>query len=285
MRKLLTKSLTVLLSAALLMGCSSTESGTNTSEALTVAAVQEKGTLIVGGEMNYPPYEYYDDNENIIGYDIDIWNIIAEDLGVELEIIDIPFSGVLTGLDAGQYDVGGCAIGVSAERAQSYLFSIPMFATSYTVSKMADNDDIQSVDDLSGKTIGCQTGSSPEQFATAYNEQLIAEGKEGITIKTYSGPHDAFLDMQNGGVDAVIESGELTNEFCTEESGMVIIGEMPNSRVYVSFAFRQTDTELCDYVSDKIRELKEDGTLYELQEQWFGYTIEDLPEEDFIPAE
>ena len=299
MRKFMAMALTAILSVSVLTGCSSSNnnSGSNAgapsennngataqTEALTIDKIKEKGTLVIGGEMNYPPFEFYDDDENVTGYDIEIWQKIADGLGVELEVVDIPFSGALTGLDAGQYDVVGCAVGVTAERAKSYLFSSPMFATFFTVNKMADNDEIQSTDDLAGKTVGVQTGSSPEMFTNSLSEKLQEQYGEGITVKSYSGPHDSFLDMQNGGLDAVIESYELSLEMGKENSDFVIVDKL-DDMLYASFVFKQTDTELCDYVSAEIQKMKDDGSLYEMQERWFGYTIEDLPADNFVPAE
>ena len=263
---------------------SDTAAGDESSGGLTIAEIQAAGKLVIGGEMNYEPFEYYDDNENLIGYDIDIWNKIAEDLGVELEIVDVPFSGALTGMDAGQFDAVGCVVGVTAERGKSYNFCSPVWSSTYSVVVMSSDDSISSIEDLAGKTVGVQTGSTPELLANEYSEELKASTGTGFNVVGYSGTTDAFMDMANGGLDACVESYDMCQTMLSTNENFKYLGDLPYEN-YLSYAFRAEDTELCDYVSSELKKFKDDGSLYELQQKWFGYTKEDLPETDFVPAE
>lgn len=310
MKKILSLLLAAIMTAAMMSGCgSSAASGSATpassadsaaasspaetadgekteaasSEGLTIAEIQAAGKLVIGGEMNYEPFEYYDDDENIIGYDIDIWNKIAKDLGVELEIVDVPFSGALTGMDAGQFDAVGCVVGVTAERGQSYNFCSPVWSSTFSVVVMASDSSISTIEDLDGKKVGVQTGSTPELRAKEYSEELKASGGSGFDVVGYNGTTDAFMDMANGGLDACIESYEMCQTMLSTNESFKYLGDLPSVN-YLSYAFRAEDTELCDYVSSEIQKFKDDGSLYELQQKWFGYTKEDLPATDFIPA-
>lgn len=251
---------------------------------VSVEEIKERGTLIIGGEMNYKPYEYLDENDEYTGYDIEIWNYIAEDLGVELEIVDLPFSGALTGLDAGKYDVVGCVVGVNAERAKAYEFSVPVIQTSYYAVKAAANEAITSMDDLAGCSVGAQTGSTAEVRVQAFAEEMEEKGTPVGDVKLYSGTTDAFMDVLSGGIDAACEAADMVNTLMENQPGQYeILGEVGDPS-YLSYAFRLSDTEWKDYVNAEIKKMKEDGTLGELMTKYFGYDLtEELPESGFIP--
>lgn len=259
---------------------------TGGSFSVTVDEIKERGTLVIGGEMNYEPYEYLDENDKYTGYDIEIWEYIAKDLGVELEIIDLPFSGALTGLDAGKYDAVGCVVGVNPDRAKSYLFSSPVMINRTLAVKSAGDSSISSVEDCGGKTVGVQVGSSAEREAEAWNEELTAAGAGFAEVKKYTGTTDAFMDLSNGGIDVAVEAEAMIKSLMSKTPGQYeIIGQV-GENAYLSYAFRQSDTEFMEFVSDEIKKMKEDGTLSELQQKYFEMDIVgDLPDSDFIPEE
>lgn len=296
MKKRLAILLAMVMSVGALMGCGSSDESnaadTNgTTEAsgsggvsVTVEDIQKRGTLVIGGEMNYEPYEYLDENDEYTGYDIEIWQYIAKDLGVELEIVDLPFSGALTGLDAGKYDVVGCVVGVNAERGKSYEFCIPVMQTSYLAVKAASNSSITSMSDLPGCMIGAQTGSSAEVRVQALAAELEEAGTPFADVKSYSGTVDAFMDVANGGIDIAVEASDMVDTLMGNQPGVYeVVGEIGDTS-YLSYAFRLSDTEFKEYVDSEIRKMKEDGTLGLLMTKYFGFDITDeLPESDFIP--
>ena len=277
-----------------LVGCSGDEisSGSSTNSAATTAStvttdsIKKAGKLVVGGEMNYEPYEYLGDDGQYTGYDIEIWHRVADDLGVDLEIVDVPFSGALTGLDAGRYDVVGCVVGVNADRAKSYLFCSPVKAAVTCVVKAIGNDAIQSVDDLNGKTVGVQTGSSAELSVENWDEEQRAAGKAGVTINGYTGTTDAFMDVANGGIDAAAEDDLMVKQLMDNNPDTYeVVGEIGDHR-YLAYAFKLSDSEFRDYVNSELQAMKDDGTVGELQMKYFGEDDSaDLPtdESEFIP--
>ena len=138
-KKLIAMILTGSMLTATFAGCGSTSSGssnTATSASTTVASsasasstltldeIKKKGQLVVATEAAYEPFEYLDDDgETIIGYNADLFNQICDDLGVKLVYQDLPFQGILAGLDAHKYDVVGATLGITAERAKSYTMT------------------------------------------------------------------------------------------------------------------------------------------------------------------
>jgi polar amino acid transport system substrate-binding protein len=240
----------------------------------------------MGTDLTYKPYEYMDDSGNPAGYDFEIWQNIAKDLGVELKYQDLAFAGIFTGLETGKYDVAGCNCMINTERAKKYDFCRPVYSSKYTIVKLASDDSIQSVEDLKGKKVGAQLGSSTQQAVEKYDNVLKTKLGSGIgEIKHYNLSTDAFLDLTNGNIDAVCENNSICDQQVSQSDGKFKIVGTILDPVYISFAFRKTDTELRDYVNSEIDKFKKDGTLYTLQKKYFGFEIKDLPDDEsqYIP--
>lgn len=288
MRKLCASFAAGLIAASCLAGCGSESSSDD--GALTLDKIKENGKLVVATEAAYEPFEYMD-GEDIVGYNADLFAAICEDMGVELEYIDLPFQGILAGLEAKKYDVVGATLGVTAERAEKYTMTYPIQNGTTVFVKRKGDDSIKSISDMSGKVVGTQTSCYNEDDTKKYNDELIAEGKEGYAeLLTYDSFPEAFSELKNGKVDLVAQNYAscaavvLKNpddfEIVCDESGNA---EMVGTDTWVSWAVRKEDTELSDFINSEIHKFKEDGTLDELQEKWFGETTE-LPESDYIPA-
>lgn len=204
-----------------LAGCGSSDSGsTDTTadgttteaaddgEALTLDAIKAKGKLVVATEAAYEPFEFLDeDGETIIGYNADILQEICDDLGVELEYVDLPFQGILAGLEAKKYDMVGATLGITAERAEKYTITEPIQSGTNVFIKRADDDSIKTADDMAGKIVGTQTSSYNETDTIAYNDAVVAEGGEGYAeLKTYDSYPEAYTELRNGQVDLVAQN-------------------------------------------------------------------------------
>lgn len=301
MKKVLATMLTGILMAGCLAGCGGTtdsteneSSGTASSESLTLEMIKERGKLVVATEAAYAPFEYLDeDGETIIGYNADLFAKIAEDLGVELEYMDLPFQGILAGLEAEKYDVVGATLGVTAERAGKYTMTVPIQKGTNVFIKKKGNDAIKTVEDMEGKIIGTQTSCYNETDTVAYNDKLKAEGKKGYAdLKTYDSFPEAYTELVNGQIDlvaqnyasaaALVKDNPDVYELVVDANGEVAL--ISEYETWLSWAVRKSDTELSDFINEEIKKFKEDGTLAELQTKWFGATVE-LPETDYIPAE
>ncbi len=285
----------IMLALAMVMtGCGGTEdnSGSNAGTAdvsggtkklaeVTLDSIKEAGVLHIGDDFTFDPYEYMDDDGNPTGYDFEIWQKIAEDLEVELEYDDLAFSGIFAGLEAGKFDVAACSCSITAERMEQYNFCYPVASSEFCIVKRADDDSINAVEDLSGKTVGAQLGSSPETAAEEFSKQLEETAGEGLAgVKEYDVSTNAFLDLKNGNIDAVCESYVVCQQQLEANGEALEIVGSVSKPVYASFAFRKADQELLDYVNSEIAKFKEDGTLAKLQEKYFGTTFENLPENE-----
>lgn len=129
----------------------STEIGTGESADDLLAQIKERGRIIVAMEGTWAPWTYHDENDDLVGYDVEVAQNIAEKLGVEVEFVEGAWDGLLAGLDAGRYDIMVNGVGVTDERAEKYNFSTPYAYNKTAVIVRGDYDEISSMEDLNGK--------------------------------------------------------------------------------------------------------------------------------------
>lgn len=275
------------VSAAVTAASSASVSGT-----LTLDEIKKKGTLVVATEAAYEPFEYLDDDgETIIGYNADLFKQICDDLGVKLEYQDLPFQGILAGLDAGKYDVVGATLGITAERAKSYTMTEPIEKGTTVLIKRTGDDNFTSLDDVNGAVVGTQTSCYNETDMKNFNEKLKTDGGEGYSdLKTYDHFTEAYSELTNSQIDlvaqnyasaaALVKKHPDQFEILTDSDGSPAY--VTDNDVWLGWAVRKSDSELADYINSEIEKFKENGFLKEEQEKWFGQSV-DLPSDNYIP--
>ncbi|HEX3953562.1 MAG TPA: transporter substrate-binding domain-containing protein [Stellaceae bacterium] len=248
----------------------------------TLEEVKKRGTLIVGTEAAYVPYEFIKDGK-IIGYDPDIIDIMVKNLGVKAQIIDTAWSGIIPSLYANKFDCIISAMTITKERAEKVLFSMPYAEASNVILLRADEERIKSADDLSGKVIGVTLGSAAAGIIKAFEAKLKEKGKPGYAeVKQYEHYPEAYQDLINKRVDAVVNSKSTMMVVMKDAPGKFkMIGGISEITAYFGMAFRKEDAALQGFVNTQLADLKKDGTIAKLQEKWFGGTM-DSPNE--IPA-
>lgn len=290
MKRLITLALTVVMGIGCLAGCGSNSGSADTSASssskgpLTLDQIKKKGKLVVATEAAYEPFEYLD-GDKIIGYDADIFQKICDDLGVELDYQDMPFQGILAGLEAKKYDVAGACLGITKERADKYSMTYPIQEGTTVLIKNKKDNSIKSIEDMSGKVVGTQTSCYNEPDVKSYSEQLEADGKKGCSdIKTYDSFPEAYMELKNQTIDLVAQGYAQSAALVKKDPDNYEIVGTIGSKTYLGWAVRKDDTELYDYINSEIAKFEKDGTLAELQKKWFGDTV-DLPQSDYIPQE
>lgn len=298
MKKMMAAVMAGVMMVSVFAGCggSSDTAGASTGngEELTLEQIKKNGKLVVATEAAYEPFKYLDtDGETIIGYNADLFQLICDDLGVELEYIDVPFQGILAGLEANKYDVVGATLGITVERASKYNMTVPIQKGTNVFIKRKGDTSIMTPEDMEGKVVGTQTSCYNETDTKNFNEKLIAAGGKGYKeLKTYDGFPEAYMELKNGKLDivaqnyasaaAIVKNNPDDYELVLDENGDVAM--VSEEDTWLSWAVRKSDTELFEYINSEIAKFKEDGTLDKLQEKWFGQTVE-LPDSDYIPAE
>lgn len=272
------------------MNCAFTISGIIAATTLGMASahadllkdIKEEGVFTVGTEARFAPFEFVEDGE-IVGYSADIMAEIMPELeGVELDRKDLPWQGILPGLEREQFDYVVTSVTATPERMERYHLSAPIADATMAVMTRADDDSVESPEDIAGKTAGAQAGSAQLEALEAYSESL----DEGVSnIETYTSVDEAYADLGNGRVDVVINSlPNLMEAERTRPDTFKVVGTFGDP-VYFSWAGRDDDESesLNTFMDEQIQRLNEDGTLAELQEKWFGDTMDlpmELPEPD-----
>jgi len=248
----------------------------------TLDEVKKRGTLVVGMEAAYVPYEFFKDGQ-IIGYDPDIMAIIGPKLGVKVQFIDTAWSGIIPALYAGKFDCIVSAMTITQPRAEKVLFSMPYADASNAILLRADETRVKTADDLSGKIVGVQLGSAAAGIIKTFEAKLKAAAKPGYAeVKEYEHYPEAYQDLLNKRVDAVVNSRSTMMVVMRDAPGKFkMIGGVSDITAYFGMAFRKEDAALRDFINTELAQMKQDGTLAKLQDKWFGGT---MTTPDTVPA-
>lgn len=249
-------------------------------------AIKERGKMIVAVDPTFAPFEFTDDAGNITGYDPAIAQKIAESLGVEIEYQQMPFSGIIPGIVAGAFDFSISALNVTAERAEKIDYTLPIAESVNAVLKRSDDGSITSVepDALAGKKLAVKVNTQPEQMMQEVSKQLEADGKAPIEFVSVDTVEQTLSALASKRVDFVVDDLIVLTQALNERTdvAMEIVGKI-GDRALISWGTNQKDKQLNAYLNEQITALKADGTLAELQQEFFGLTFDELPTKDFIP--
>jgi len=240
----------------------------------TLDEVKKRGTLIIGTEAAYVPYEFFKDGK-IIGYDPDIADLMVPKIGAKAQFIDTAWAGIIPSLYAGKFDCIISAMTITKERADKVLFSMPYADASNVILLREDETRIKTADDLSGKIIGVQLGSAAAGIIKVFEAKLKAAGRPGYAdVKQYEHFPEAYQDLLNKRVDAVVNSKSTLMVVIRDAPGKFkTLSGVSDITAYFGMAFRKEDGALRDFVNTQLAAMKQDGTLAKLQEKWFGGTM------------
>lgn len=232
--------------------------------AMLAACAQSDDALVVATDAAFPPFEFVDeDTKEIVGFDIDLMNAIAEKANLDIRFQNVAWDPLLAGMADCQYDMAISAITILPERAEQFGFSDPYINAGQIVAVAIDNDSIAGPGDLVGATIGAQIGTTGAMEAEA-----IADA----TVKVYDTYELAFLDMMNGQIDAVIADYPTAVAFVNQNADdLKVVGEVFTDENY-GIAFCKGNDELISQVNDALAELKAEGFIEDLVVEWYGST-------------
>lgn len=272
-------------SGLLLLGCAAAGLVLAVSSAQAADAlkrIKDAGKIVIGTEAALPPFEFIRDGK-IVGYGKDILDYVTKDMGVKVEQFDLPWQGILPGLDARKFDLVATSVTLTPDRALKYAFTMPIAESTHHILKRKGNAAINTADDLIGKRVGVQLGAAGEKSAIWLQDQWKAAGKRSFSeLKLYPTNPDAYLGLANGDVDAVIHSLPALAVLNKERPGIFEIGAAVREKSYYAWVTRPEDGDLRDYVSAKITEMWKNGELHKLQDKWFGFRTE-MPAPGYLP--
>ncbi|MBQ2942398.1 MAG: transporter substrate-binding domain-containing protein [Clostridia bacterium] len=211
----------------------------------------EVKVLTMGTNAAFPPYEMVDENGAIIGIDAEIAAAIAEKMGMTLEIKDMAFDSLITAVSSGAVDVVLAGMTVTEERMEAVNFS-ESYATGIQVVIVTEDSEIATIEDLAGKKIGVQTGTTGDIYCSGdYGEEAIARYDNGAI---------AVQALQNGQVDCVVIDNEPAKAFVEANEGLKILETEYITENYAA-AIAKENTELLEAFNAALAELQADGTI------------------------
>jgi len=219
------------------------------------------GTLTVCSDITYPPFEYIENGE-IKGFDIDLFNKIAENLGYKVVYLNTAWDGIIPALLTHKCDLIISAMTITPERAKKVDFSIPYFKASQTVLVRKDSN-IKSLADLKGKRVGVQIGTTGDIYAKKLQK------KYPFILKTYETGPDAIMDLRLGRLDAVIIDNVVAYTAAKKYPNLkVAIDGLSNE--YYGIAINKDNKNLKKAIDETLKKMYKNGEYDRIYESWFG---------------
>ncbi len=275
-----------LMMTAVFAGCTSTTATTTTTPAGTTTAaqqdetttaaadgegdsslsyVQDKGTLVLGLDDSFPPMGYRDENNEIVGYDIDLATEVCKRLGVELKLQPIDWTAKENELNTKKIDCIWNGMSIDDERKQNMTLSIPYLDNSMAFVVKNDSG-IKTLADMAGKKLALQSGSTA---ATALDEAADFKATLGEVVGLKDNM-TALMDLEMGGVDVVLMDDVVANYYiATNNKPFELLEETLSTEEY-AVGFRKGDEALANAVNEALQEMAKDGKLNEITQKWFG---------------
>jgi cystine transport system substrate-binding protein len=223
--------------------------------------IKARGTIRIGLEGTYPPFNYVDEKGVLVGFEVDIANAIAGKLGVKAEFQPGKWDGLLAALDVKRIDAVINQVTVTSEREQKYAFSQPYTVSGIQILTRSDTKDIAKPADLAGKKVGAGLG-------TAYEKWLRANVPTA-DVRTYDDDATRSQDLLVGRIDAALNDRLIVPALVKQYAGKLVAAGEPFSTQKQAVALRKDAPDLTKAVDDALSALRAEGTLKQISEKWF----------------
>lgn len=244
----------------------SVSSSQRSATADLLTQIQERGEIVVAMEGTWAPWTYHDENDQLVGYDVEVAQNIAEKLGVSVNFAEGEWDGLLAGLDSGRYDIMVNGVDIDEARAEKYDFSTPYAYNRTAVIVSGDNDSIQSMEDLDGKSTANTLNSTYANVAESYGGSVTGVDDFIQTIELLnSGRIDATLNAEVSYYDYMAQHPDANIKIACIDPA--------STQVAIPMRKGEESTSLVAAINKALAEMAEDGTLTELSMKYFGTDI------------
>ena len=250
MKKMFIAIMMIFVAMGLLAGCGS----------------EKKAERVVrfGTEPTFAPFEFQQEgSKEFAGFDMDLARAIGKKMGVKVEIVNMGFDGLIPALNAGNIDVAIAGMSITAERAKTVEFSVPYYKSGLAVMVKKENTTIKGIEDLKGKKIAAQIGTTGAMEAHKIPNATVVEFNNNV---------EASLELKNGGAEAVINDLPVVAYFLGQGKGSEfakIVGNTVSSEDY-GMAVKKGNTKLVGEINDALAAMKKDGEYDKIYKKWFG---------------
>ncbi|WP_373471559.1 amino acid ABC transporter substrate-binding protein [Carnobacterium alterfunditum] len=250
--------------ATVLVGCGAEETTKDSFD-----QIKEEGTLVVGLDDTFAPMGFRDSNGDIVGFDVDLANEVAEKLDVEVEFQPIDWALKETELKSGNIDVIWNGYTITEERKKQVDFSSPYLENSQIIIVLEDSE-IQTKEDLSGKVVSAQQSSSAVEAINADESNIVEEFADQDVV-LYPSNNDVFNDLASGRSEAIVVDETLGRYYMKQnkEISYRVLEDNFGEEEY-AVGMRKEDDKLTEAINNALDEMREDGTFDEIYAKWFA---------------
>jgi polar amino acid transport system substrate-binding protein len=247
------------------------------ASAASLAEIKARGSMVVATEDDFRPFEFVQDGKPT-GFDSELLAILRKQAPFKIQQEIIPWTGLLPGVSTGKYDAAVTAALITKEREQFLDFCSPIAeATDYYVKRKSDQS-INAVKDLSGKRCGAQAGSAMLNQLPQLEAMLKASGGTMGEIVQYVSYPEAYQDLAIGRLDYVVNTVINLQSLVSDKPRVFALGQPVSGKIYISWAVKKGNADIRGFLDDFLMAQRGNGTLYALQEKWFGQSFKDMPE-------
>ena len=254
MKKLGIRLLALTLLATVTTGCASSK------QENTWDKIKEKKEIVIGTEGTFAPFSYHDDNDNLVGYDVEVSRALAKELGVKVKFVEVKWDSLIAGLDSDKYDLVTNQVAITAERKKKYDFSIPHTYSYPAIITKKDNTEITKMRDIKGRKF-LQTGSSNfSKIVEKYNGEIVAtnDWNENVSL------------VEQGRVDGTVNDTlayyDLVNKKPDTDLKIAAQGKEVSEQAFI---FNKGQDDLKKNVDKALKSLKKSGKLAEISNKYF----------------
>ena len=258
------KKVLMILLSILMLGACAPKTPSSDAPVDRLETIKQNGKIVVAMEGTWQPFTYHDENNNLVGFDVEVAKYIADYLGVEVEYVEGEWDGLLMGVESGRYDMLVNGVGVTEERKKTYDFSDAYAYDKAVVMVKEDNNEITKMEDLAGKVTANTISSNYAQIAESYGAKVTGVDDLAQTIEL----------LKNGRVDATLNAEVVYLDYTkTVPDAGVKIACYADKVWDIAIPMQKGSPKLVAAVNEAIAAAHADGTLSKLSEKYFGIDI------------
>ena len=250
-----------------LTACQAVPEATPTSEpteppAPTAEEEMDLGTVTIGMNAEYPPFEFVNEDGEITGFDVELIDAIAEEAGFDYELVNTRWDGIFVALASGEFDAVISAATITEERAEMVNFSDPYFDAGQVITVRQDETEIEGAEDLAGVRVGVQLGTTGDIWLTEETDAEVVRYDENTL---------AFQALANGDVDAAVADSPTAAELvkANPEMGLMLLPGVYTDEQY-GVAVNMERDDLLEAINDGLAAVRASGQYDEIYDTYFG---------------
>lgn len=246
--------------------CSCSKSNSKNADKDQLARIREKGEIVIATEGTWAPWTYHDESNNLVGFDVEVAKAIAEKLGVKATFVETEWDGIFAGIDAKRYDMTTNGVEITPERSEKYDFSVPYGYIHTALITLEERNDINTFEDLKGKTTANSLASTYADLAESY----------GAKVNTIDSFEETIMLLTQKRIDATLNADVSFYDYKNvHEDSPIKITAITKDASHVAIPFRKgSDSEsLRVEINKAIEELRNNGTIAKISNKYFGSDI------------